>query len=171
MPFYFPKMSFYSQNYHFIFLNFPFILQKCPFVSWNYPFVFQKCIIIFQKCLFISQKSPIVFLLLFSFPEVPSLYLLCASFQNAFFPADCTLSWSGLLREICLVLVLFSHGTLYWLSHDAFLITLKPLHGLWVLYVVYLHFNLCVSLENTVSEHLEWLKFQKFCGSFTPKAQ
>ena len=38
-----------------------------------------------------------------------------------------------------------------------------------IFYVFYSNSSLLDSLENAVSEHLEWLKFQKFSRSSTPK--
>ena len=95
----------------------------------------------------------------FSFPVLPSFCLLCVSFsKNAFFT-----SWLYLLLlclEICFAFILLPLGSLYWLTHHAFLITLKPLHGIWF-FVFYINFSLHDSLEIPVSEHLQWLKFKK----------
>ena len=38
-----------------------------------------------------------------------------------------------------------------------------------IFYVFYLNFSLYDSFENAVSVHLEWLKFQKLSGGFTPQ--
>ena len=38
-----------------------------------------------------------------------------------------------------------------------------------IFYVFYTNFSFPDSLENAVSEHLEWLEFQSFSGDFPPK--
>ena len=38
-----------------------------------------------------------------------------------------------------------------------------------IFYVSYTNFSFPDSLENAVSEHLEWLEFQHFSGDFAPK--
>ena len=109
-----PKNALLFPELPFYFPEFPFYFTEVPFCFLELPFCFPEMHYCFSEVSFYLSKIPYCFPELpFSFPEVPSLYLLCTSFQNAFFPADCTLSWSGLLREICLVLVLFSRGTLY----------------------------------------------------------
>ena len=69
------------------------------------PFCFQELRFCFSEVSFyISKKKPYCFLELpFCLPEVSSFYLLCAYFsKKAFFPADCTFSFScsELLRKI-----------------------------------------------------------------------
>ena len=99
--------------------------------------------------------------LLFGFREVLS-YI----YQECFF------SWLNLLfplravqrDSICLALILFPLEAIYWVIHDAFLITLKT-RSKYVLcmynfYLFYSDFSLYDSLERAVSEHLVWLKFQ-----------
>ena len=96
MPCYFPKMTFYSQNY-------PFIFQKCPFVSRNCPFYFPEMFFCISEVLFYFSNMPYCFPELpYSFPEKP-FFLFTVSFsKNAFSPADCNfcLSCSKLLGEI-----------------------------------------------------------------------
>ena len=76
--------------------------------------VFHNCPLVFQKCLFIYC--------VFLFPKM------------LFSPADGSFSssCSELLRDnICLILLLFPLGTLYWPTYDVFLITLKLLQWVW----------------------------------------
>ena len=99
--------------------------------------------------------------LLFGFREVLS-----------FIYQECFFSWLNLLfplraaqrDSICLALILFPLEAIYWVIHDAFLITLKT-RSKYVLcmynfYVFYSDFSLYDSLDRAVSEHLVWLKFQ-----------
>ena len=128
-------MSFYLQNCFIIFQNYPFIFQKCPFVSWSCPFVFQKCPFVSRKCLFISQKCPIFFQ---NCPWVLQNCRLFISCARLFFFS----TWFNLLlvllraaqREIFLALALFLLETP---TYDAFLITLKPLHRVWFLCILF----------------------------------
>lgn len=99
--------------------------------------------------------------LLFGFREVLSFI-----YQEWFF------SWLNLLfplraaqrDSICLALILFPLEAIYWLIHDAFLITLKTRNKyvlcMYNFYAFYSNFSLYDSLERAVSEHLVWLKFQ-----------
>ena len=123
-------------------------------------FFFLELLFCFLEVPFYFSKMPCRFPeLSFSFPVLPSFCLLCVSFsKNAFFT-----SWLYLLLlclEICFAFILLPLGSLYWLTHHAFLITLKPLHGIWF-FVFYINFSLHDSLEIPVSEHLQWLKFKK----------
>ena len=91
--------------------------HNCLFSSPELPFCFLELPFRFPEKSFYFSEMPCCFPELpFSFPEVLSIYLLCLSFfKNAFFLADCTFSLS------CSELP----------TYDAYLITVKPLHGVW----------------------------------------
>ena len=86
-------------------------------------FVFlKKCFILFQNRSLVFQKSV--------------LYIYC----ECLFPRMVFFNWLCLLLvllraaqidDICLAVVLFPLGSLYWPTYDAFLTTLTPLHGVW----------------------------------------
>ena len=105
------------------------------------------------------------------FPELPSrsafFNFLCASFfKNAFFPAHCTFSSScqncseRYLPCSCYISSWNSLLTNLWcLLHNVET-------SIWsmIFHVFCSNFSLYDSLKNAVSEHLEWLKFQKYRG-------
>ena len=119
-------------------LNCPFVFQKCLFISKKGPTVFQSCPLVFQKCLLFICCVRLFPRILFSQLIVPSPR-----------PAQ--------RDNICLGLVLFPLGSLYWLNYDASL--LKTSTWSMTFYVFYSNFSLDNSYENAVSQHLEWLKF------------
>ena len=87
----------------------------------------------------ISRMSSCFIELPFSFPEVLSFSLLCTSFsKNDFFQLIVLLLVQATERgDICLTLALFPLRTLYWPTYDAFLITLKPLHTVFFLCIIF----------------------------------
>ena len=145
LSFYFPELLFYFPEVLFCFTEVPFYFSKIPSFP-GFPF---------------------------SFPEVP-LFMYCACLfpRMPFFPADCTfsLSCSELLREIIFALLLFffswkSLWTNFWCLLDNFGTSSWNV----ICYAFYSNFSFHDSLENAVSEQLEWLKCQKFSGSSAPK--
>ena len=86
-------------------------LPELPFCFPELPFYFPEVSFCFLEVSFYFSKMPYCFRELpISFPEVSSFQLfLCASFSNAFFPADCTFtsSCSELLGEIIFASLLF----------------------------------------------------------------
>ena len=106
--FYFRKLLFYFSEVSCCFLELSFCFLGLPFCPKS-AFLFLKNILLFSR-------------IAFSFPEVPSFYCV-GLFPKMFFS-----SWLYLhlilLRaaqrdNICLSLVLFSHGTIYWPSSNA----------------------------------------------------
>ena len=84
--------------------------------------------------------------------------------KNTYFPVCLLVNLRAAQRDkICLALILFPLGTLYWPTYDAFLITLT-LHEVWFIYFIQI-----LASKIPVSEHLEWLKFPEIFWGFHPK--
>ena len=103
--------------------------SQCTLLHPKNILLLPKMVLLFLELYFYFPELP------FCFPEVFSFYLLSASFSK-----DDFFNWLHLLLvllksaqrdNIFIALVLVPLGTLYWTTYDVFLITLKPLHGVW----------------------------------------
>ena len=84
--------------------------QKCRFLPRIALLLSQIALLSFRKTTLFPGIAFLFSTVYFCFPELPSFYLLCASFWKfLFFPTDCTVSCScsELLREITFHLFLF----------------------------------------------------------------
>ena len=153
------------------FLNTP--ERRAPLTSQEWPVISRTALLIpgitllFSRSAFLFLKNALLFSRIpFNFPEGP-FFIYCAQsfFKNAFFH-----SWFYFLlvllraaeTDICLALVLFLLGTLYWPTCDTFLITLIPLHGVgpFMYFLQILVFMITWKMQ--FLSVLEWMKFQVF---------
>ena len=92
-----------------LFLELPFYFQELPLHFLELPFLFPGIALLFSRSALLFSRSAFLFLknallfsrTAFSFPEVPSIYLLCTSFskKNAFLQLIFSFC-SELVREI-----------------------------------------------------------------------
>ena len=162
VPFYFPKMLFIPTVALFFSrsaLSFPgitLLFSRSALLFSRITLLFSRSILSFPEIALLFSRSALLFsrievlffknALLFSriallvFQECLFLFTVCVFFPRMFFS-----SWFFLLillrvaqrDHISLALVLFPLGTFYWPTYDTFLITLRPLHRVWFLCILF----------------------------------